>query len=106
MYSRVLILYYGALSVLHGSGSLLWGVDCVLQGGDSLFTGFALAADPSCASELEVRCLEILAARSDECLDDRVLGRLNVSYSTRRGGSGSSRCLHPCHRLNIAGGSA
>ena len=33
------------------------------------------------------RGLETLEARSDECLEDRGLGRLHPSYSTRFGGS-------------------
>ena len=37
-----------------------------------------------------VRGLEILEAGSDECLEDRVLGRLHLSYSTCLGGSGNS----------------
>ena len=38
-----------------------------------------------------LRGLEIPEARSDECLEDRVLGRLNLSYFTSLGGSGSPR---------------
>ena len=35
-----------------------------------------------------LRGLETLEAESDECLEDRVLGRLNLSYFTSLGGSG------------------
>ena len=43
--------------------------------------GSARLGDP------EVRGSEILDAGSDECLEDRVLGKLNLSYPTRSGGS-------------------
>ena len=52
------------------------------------------------------RGLETLEAESDECLKDCGPGRLNLLYSTRFGGSGSSRCLPPSYGLKTPGGSA